>query len=291
MMIIKTNTPIFNNREIITTRITDYWDKLSKGWQLIWGQHIHHGFYDQNTSISPQEAQEILIIKLAELLKIKPSYSILDVGCGLGGSSIYLAKHFNVNVTGITLSTQQVAIAKQQAGKEQINHVQFTINDALSLANIANNSIDIVWSLESCEQFYDKNLFIQQAFRVLKPGGQLIIATWCSDQEQYQDTLAKKYLRLCNAFDLPYMPTISHYQQLLALNNFNINDVYDWSSQVKKSWEIGISLINHYSLLQIIKVSGFKGLKFVKQLKLMKEAFNQGSVKYGVFVATKPLSL
>jgi tocopherol O-methyltransferase len=56
---------------------------------------------------------------------------------------------------------------------------------------------------------------------------------------------------------------------------------------VKKSWDVGVSLVNAYSFLQMIKMSGWRGFRFANQIKLMQEAFHQNRVQYGVFLATK----
>lgn len=287
-MKIKTCQPLMKNHIEITQLISTFWDKISLAWRDIWGPHIHHGFYEDDHAISPIEAQELLIEKITNLLTIRPQARILDVGCGMGGSSLVLAKKYNANVTGVTISAKQRSIAEHQAYVENVQNVNFKIENALSLSSIANKSIDIVWSLESCEQFYDKNLFLKQAFRVLKPGGQLMLATWCSSQEEFENQLAKKYRKLCYAFDLPYMPTFEHYQTILKNNGYNLKQTLDWSHYVEKSWDMGISLVNAYSFFQLLKKGGWRGLQFAKQIKLMRDAFRNGTVKYGVFIATKP---
>jgi tocopherol O-methyltransferase len=284
---IRTDQPIMRNRAKIMRIIADFWDKTSEGWRVIWGPHIHHGYYENNTSLTPLQAQEILIDKLAEMIEIKSNAKILDVGCGMGGSSIYLAKKFGTTVTGITLSKKQVAIASQQCQFENIKNVDFKIEDALTLESFEDNSFDIVWSLESCEQFYDKYLFVKQAYRVLKPGGKLMLATWCSDRDEYEGKLAVSYKKLCLAFDLPYMPTIQTYQALIKNGGFKVLKVFDWSDYVKKSWDIGISLVSAYSFIHLIRMGGWRGFCFVRQVKMMQNAFNQQIVKYGVFLASK----
>ena len=107
---IKTNTPLIKNRNRITSRIARFWDTISVGWNKIWGPHIHHGYYENNESISPLEAQIRLIEKIVSLVKINNEDKILDAGCGLGGSSIYLAEKFRADVSGITLSKVQQSI-------------------------------------------------------------------------------------------------------------------------------------------------------------------------------------
>lgn len=285
-MKIKTSETLMENSEQVSYAVAKFWNKISEGWREIWGPHIHHGYYE-NDSVTQLEAQEKLIVKLVNLLDLQPHRKILDVGCGMGGSSLYLAKHYQAEVIGVTLSTKQVAIAQQQAKFNGINQVQFRIDNALSLTTCEDNSMDIVWSLESCEQFFDKPLFIQQAFRVLKKQGLLMLATWCSDQEEYTSRLARKYKKLCTAFDLPYMPTMDYYRSILELQGFMVQHCLDWSNQVKKSWDLGVSLASSYSFLKLLKMGGWRGLRFAKQIKLMRDAFHESRVKYGVFVVVK----
>lgn len=285
-MKIRTDQAFFQQAKLTQT-VANFWDQISEAWKTVWGPHIHHGYYD-NDLLTPLEAQERLIEKLIEEINIFPGYSILDVGCGLGGSSIFFGKKYSAIVNGITLSQKQVALAFEQAQLEKLSNVSFKVEDALSLSSFPNNSFNIVWSLESCEQFHDKKKFIDQAYRVLKPGGQLMLATWCSDQEQYEGAFAKKYQKLCAAFDVPYMPTIGYYSMLLKDCDFIVKSVLDWSEYVAKSWDIGLSLVKAYSLLKIIKMSGWRGLLFTFQLKMMRDAFREHRIRYGVFVATKP---
>jgi tocopherol O-methyltransferase len=284
---IKTDHPFFHDPNKITQTVADFWDKISDGWHTIWGPHIHHGYYEHDKTLTPLEAQENLLYRLTENLVLPAGSQMLDVGCGMGGSSLYLAKKYNAHVVGVTLSQKQLEIATQKAKAENLSEVKFKIENALSLNSIANESMDCVWSLESCEQFYDKNLFLKQAYRVLKPGGKLMLATWCSDSEAYENAAARAYKKLCIAFDVPYMPTIKHYETLLADQRFTLSAAEDWTAHVEKSWSIGISFANAYSFIALLRMGGLRGLRFVKQLQLMKNAFALGRVKYGVFFAEK----
>jgi len=285
-MKVNTNVTIIEKPSKIIHKIAKFWNEISFGWKAIWGPHIHHGFYEVDENTTPLLAQEKLIVKLASFLDLKPGQKLLDVGCGMGGSSIYLAKHYQIEVSGITLSSVQLDIAK----KEAINHpelnLQFTIDDAHSLNNFSDNTFDIVWALESCEQFYDKALFIKQVNRVLKPNGKLMLATWCSDQEIYENSQAKDYLNICKYFDLPYMPTLRHYRELLN-HHFTIQAELDWSTHIKKSWELGMEALKKYSLFQLLKLGGLRGIQFVSKIKLLRHAFDTGKMCYGVFIAVK----
>ncbi|MHB1948515.1 MAG: methyltransferase domain-containing protein [Gammaproteobacteria bacterium] len=286
-MLIRTDEVLMQNREHVTLKIAKFWDQISEGWRTVWGEHIHHGYYENNQILTPKKAQEKLIEKLCENLSIFPETNILDAGCGMGGSSMYLSEKYGANVLGITLSSKQALIARQEAKERNINNVTFKVEDALALSSLKDNSFDIVWSLESCEQMFDKALFANQVFRVLKPGGKFLLVTWCSSQDSYEGRLAKKYKKLCMAFDLPYMPTMDWYSNMLVRQQFALTAALDWSDYVKKSWEIGISLANAYSFFHILRIAGWRGLRFSQQAKMMQNAFHEGRVRYGVFLAEK----
>jgi tocopherol O-methyltransferase len=284
---IRTDYPVTKDRLQITRTIADFWNKTSMAWQAVWGPHIHHGYFETHRE-TPVEAQEKLIEKLIALLDGAPQGEILDAGCGMGGSSLYLAKRYNVRISGITLSQKQVDIATELAHKDQVKNVSFKIEDALSLASFPDHSFDVVWSLESAEQFYDKQLFVQQVYRVLKPGGKLILATWCSGAESYEGVQAKDYVNLCTLWEVPYMPTINHYAKLLQQHGFALKHTLDWTDHVKETWKVGLANLRAQSLFKLFKMAGWRGLTYWKQVRLMKEAFAQQRVKYGVLSAVKP---
>jgi len=91
---------------------------------------------------------------------------------------LYLAHKFNATATGITLSPVQAARATERAAVAGLSTItQFKVADALNMP-FADASFDLVWSLES-EHMPDKIQFMQECYRVLKPGGTLIMVTWC----------------------------------------------------------------------------------------------------------------
>ena len=60
------------------------------------------------------EAQTAKLAHIAAKLALKPGQKVLDIGCGWGGMAIFLAKHYDVEVTGITLSEEQIELARQR---------------------------------------------------------------------------------------------------------------------------------------------------------------------------------
>ncbi len=283
--IIRTSVPVTGNGKAITRKIARFWDRISPAWKEVWGPHIHHGYYDRE-DLSPVEAQERLIEKLVERAKIERSMRVLDAGCGMGGSSIYLASRLAARVSGVTLSSAQAAIARLEAQKAGVA-VDFRIGDAHELTEFENGSFDLVWSLESCEQFYDKPRFLSRAYQVLTKGGRLMLATWCASADEYEGRQARAYRRLCAVFDLPYMPSIEYYRKAIADAGFSLDTAEDWTGHVERSWELGIRKVRTISLLPALFRFGPAAFIFSRQLALMRDGFAAGMVRYGVFVATK----
>ncbi|WP_379550919.1 class I SAM-dependent methyltransferase [Qipengyuania sp. DGS5-3] len=81
------------------------------------------------------QAQEAKLAHIAAKLALRGGDRVLDIGCGWGGMAIYLAKHFNVEVHGITLSEEQIALAVDRADKAGVSDkVTFEIVDYRDLA-------------------------------------------------------------------------------------------------------------------------------------------------------------
>ncbi|MDT0574840.1 cyclopropane-fatty-acyl-phospholipid synthase family protein [Croceicoccus sp. F390] len=82
-----------------------------------------------------EQAQEAKLAHIASKLALAPGQQVLDIGCGWGGMAIYLAKHADVQVTGITLSAEQLALAKTRASDAGVaDRVRFELVDYRDLA-------------------------------------------------------------------------------------------------------------------------------------------------------------
>jgi tocopherol O-methyltransferase len=149
-----------------------------------------------------------LIHLLLDSSQVPKNSHVLDVGCGVGGTSRYLASKHGCTVTGITISTKQVEIAnrltKAEAEKLQSGDasaeaalpdadgfiklgegkVRFIELDAEKMADYFSGqegTFDAVWISEALSHFPNKALFFKNAYAVLRPGGKLALADWFKD--------------------------------------------------------------------------------------------------------------
>ena len=158
----------------------DAWtqDKLL---ERLWGEHIHLGFYPSgNKNIDFRKAKVQFVhelVRWSDLDKLPKGSRILDVGCGIGGSSRILAKYYGFNVTGITISPAQVKRARELTPSGL--NCNFQVMDALNL-KFDDGAFDAVWSVEAGAHMNDKTRFADEMLRTLRPGGYLALADWNS---------------------------------------------------------------------------------------------------------------
>jgi len=104
----------------------------------------------------------------------KKGMRILDVGCGTGNFSIKLAK-MGCEVVGIDLSEEMLKIAKDKTEKEALD-ITFHQMDGYNL-NFSNNEFDAVFSMAAFEFIKEPKKAYDEMYRVLKPGGHMLIGT------------------------------------------------------------------------------------------------------------------
>lgn len=85
--------------------------------------------YFKNNEVSLEQAQQDKCKQIANKLLLQPGQHVLDIGCGWGSMAFYLAEHFDVEVTGITLSKEQLAVARRRAEERGLTNVHFELQD------------------------------------------------------------------------------------------------------------------------------------------------------------------
>ncbi len=277
-------------------QIQEFYDASSNLWEGIWGEHMHHGYYgkDGTLKLDRRQAQIDLI---EEVLKWSGDFTtnrpqdILDVGCGIGGSSLYLAEKFGARVTGITLSPVQANRAKERARAAGLQaKTDFQVANALNIP-FPDNSFDLVWSLESGEHMPDKVKFLQECHRVLKPGGKLIFVTWCHRPTTPETPLTAeehKHLQdIYRVYCLPYVISLPEYVEIVEQGGFKDLRVDDWSTAVAPFWDVVIdSAITPQAIFGLFQ-AGWKTIEAAMSLKLMSDGYRSGLVRFGLIAATK----
>ncbi len=275
-------------------QIKEFYDASSGLWEQIWGEHMHHGYYGATgkEKKNRRQAQIDLIEEFLNWGGVGQAEQILDVGCGIGGSSLYLAQKFNARAVGITLSPVQASRATQRAQEAGLaTEVQFQVADALDMP-FADDTFDFVWSMESGEHMPDKEKFLAECYRVLKPGGTFLMATWChrpitpatgeltADEKQHLSEIYRVYC-------LPYVISIPEYEAIAHNLPFQNIRTADWSDAVEPFWDIVIdSAFDPKAIFGLLQ-SGWSTIQGALSLGLMSRGYQRGLIRYGLLRATK----
>lgn len=266
--------------------------------EFYWGEHIHLGHYG-----SPPQRKDFLtaksdfvheMVRWGGLDKLPSGTTVLDVGCGIGGSSRILAESYNFAVTGITISPQQVERAQQLTSQEL--NVRFLVDDAMALS-FPDASFDVVWSIEAGPHMPDKAVFATELMRVLKPGGVLVVADWNQRDERTKplNFWEKPVMQqLLDQWSHPAFSSIEGFSELLEATGFVEGEVVtaDWTQQTLPSWldSIWQGIARPQGLVSF-GISGLiKSLREVPTLLLMRLAFSTGLCRFGMFRALRATS-
>src|SRR5258708_34341442 len=212
-------------------KIRDLYDRVRPYYQELWGAHLHHGYWISGQE-TKERAQVQLVGRLAHLAGLKQGYKILDVGCGFGGSSIHLAKNYDADATGITISPIQVEMARKAAAAEGVN-AKFILMDAEEMK--FEQTFDVVWSIESISHYSQKGRFFALAARCLEPGGTLAITDWFR-KEHLTKAEDEKFILPIEKGMLVELDTMEDYAALLRSNGMQILQEEILNKNCSKSW-------------------------------------------------------
>ena len=268
----------------------DAWTK-DKLLERLWGEHIHLGFYatgKQNIDFRKAKVQFVhKLVNWSGLDKLPKGSRILDVGCGIGGSSRILAKYYGFNVTGITISPAQVKRARELTPSGL--NCNFLVMDALDL-KFEDGSFDAVWSVEAGAHMNDKNKFADEMLRVLRPGGYLAIADWNSrDLRAYPPTFFEKLVlkQLLEQWVHPNFISIDEFSNILKVNKYSAGRVIseNWNFYTNPSWYDSIieGIRRPFVILSLGPLAIVKSIREIPTILLMNWSFKKGLMEFGVY--------
>lgn len=263
--------------------------------EFYWGEHIHLGHYGSPPHNKDFAAAKVdfvhEMVRWGGLDQLAAGTTVLDVGCGIGGSSRILARDYGFRVTGITISPEQVKRAQELTPPEI--PAQFQEDDAMNLS-FPDASFDVVWCIEAGPHMPDKAVFAQELLRVLKPGGILVVADW-NQRDARKQPLAWwegwVMRQLLDQWAHPEFASIEGFAELLQATALTQGTVItaDWTQETLPSWldSIWQGIIRPQGLVSF-GVSGFiKSLREVPTLLLMRLAFGVGLCRFGMFRAVR----
>ena len=199
--------------------MASHYDELDRFYRDIWGEHVHHGLWLRGDETQAQAVRQLTELVAREAAVGKGS-RVMDIGCGYGATAQLLAEEFGAEVTGITVSEAQHAIAQARAAAPHTSHSSRQSHPTYILGDWLTNtlpaeSFDAAIAIESSEHM-DKPGFFAQAWRVLRPGGRLVVTSWLS--REAPTAWERRWLLepICREGRMPHVGAESEYRRLAA---------------------------------------------------------------------------
>lgn len=212
-----------------------YYESMNLALKRLNNEHtmLHYPLYVKETD-SFIQAQKNLTDYCISLLKPIKDKEILEIGCGNGVQALYIYTRYNpLKITGIDLNKANIKIANSEIGQLDINNVRFMVDDAQNLTHILSDSVDVLLNIESAFHYPDKSSFLKEVYRVLKPGGQLLIADILSSREK-----SEGIMKIWGKPMVHHFWNQKRYEEEFLKSELVINYREDITHQVRKGWSI-----------------------------------------------------
>lgn len=267
----------------IKERIRDFYDTLSPHFRDLWGEHLHDGLYETGDE-TKEAAQEKLVAYLAAKAALPRGGRGLDIGCGMGATSVWLARELGCDMTGITLSETQISIAQEFAQREGVtakflqadaDHVQF------------DEPFDFVWMVGVLGHLPNQHGFIEHSPRFLRPGGTFVLADWVVAPDIPPADFDRRVKPVIDGMLMPEIASFDDYETWFGEAGYTLKLSQDLTRETAKTWDEGLSITQAPKILKLALTLGRDALWLLSAIKGMREAMARGLIRYGVLVAEK----
>lgn len=266
--------------------IRSHYNLTTPFYRLLWGKHIHHGLW--SGAEPARVAQVHLIETLAREAGIREGQAVLDVGCGMGGSSHLLAKRYGCQVTGVTLSRLQCLWARSVSVCHRTGRRTTFLCDDAEQIELPAQAYDCVWSIECTEHFFDKSRFFQRAARWLRPGGTMAICAWLAGRTADCAEKIQQVHDVCEGFFCPSLGTMDDYCDWMRGAGLEVGACHDWTPQVVRTWEICRRRVQWTGVGWLARLIDKDTHLFVSRFDAILSAYRSGAMQYGCVTARRP---
>jgi sarcosine/dimethylglycine N-methyltransferase len=198
----------------------------------IWGGNLHMGLFE-NPDEPLLTAQMRANAHMAKAAAFKPGQKVIEAACGVGSTARYLAKNNDVRVQATNIAEMQLTEGRElteQAGLSPL--IDFSYADYHELP-FPDASFDVWWCQEALLYSIDKRRVFDEAMRVVRPGGHLIM----SDLLLHDSVTGPDRDRFTGILKAPNMWSIRQWDELIGRLPVTILERRDWASHTEPTFK------------------------------------------------------
>ncbi len=264
-----------------------------KYYQTDWHHHMHFGF-DRDLPKDGNPTEQ-LVKYMSQLAGIDSNDTVLDAGCGVGGSAIWINSQFQCQAIGNTLVPEQAQLAKKFAVAKKSSTgktAKFIVND-FQIPAFKPNSFNVIWALESFDHSPDKGEWTRQMHRLLKPGGRLIIADGFQAMTAISIQQKNAYQGFLKGWAVPHLCSFEEMKRYGAEAGFDCAYEEDISKDImphsRAIFRFGLLFIPLRWLFFKLRWTSSEKLGNAYATYYQYQTLKLGLWKYGVFLFRKKL--
>ena len=280
---------IYPKRATISPDVARHYDELDVFYREVWGEHVHHGLWRSGKE-PPEVAVQQLVDHVAAQAHLQPGQAVCDVGAGYGATARRLAQTYGARVTALTISPAQYAYAC--AREPGTANPTYLLRDWLD-NDLPADAFDAVVSIECVSHVPDKQRFFDEAARVLRPGGRLVVCAWLAPENPPPWQVRHVLETICREGHLPSLASAAEYRAMLNDAGFVLEGFEDLSAEVRRTWSIcirrvGGRLIGDRRYTRYLLDNTRQNRLFLLTLLRLWLGFRIDAFRYGLFAAHKP---
>lgn len=205
-----------------------------RGWDLRHSLAMHYGYWDEKATTFRASLGR-MNEALATFGGLSKEDKVLDAGCGIGGTSIFLADTLGCHVTGITLSQQQVETARGHAATKGVQTLTCFEQADFRATPFPAETFDVVWALESAVYDPEKADFCKEAYRLLRPGGRLVMGEYIKSPQPMKPRDKRIFHRWLDAWAIHDLSTLEHLAAVAKQQGFEGIKIDNVTPAIRKS--------------------------------------------------------
>lgn len=202
--------------------VSRFYDLVTSFYEFGWGATFH---------FSPRRPGENLLASqrrhdedLAKLLRLKPGMKVADIGCGIAGPLVTIARASGAAITGINFNVQQHAKGTDRIRRAGLSNTCTILYADYMNVPLPDDTFDAVYSFEAICHAPNKKLAFVELYRLLKPGGEAAVVDWALtdlyDENNHRHEELRTQIEASNA--TPELPKFREYLDAVQSAGFEV---------------------------------------------------------------------